>query len=171
MIQGHSAGCYKTPLLFKEGCPSGRGGFNIMQNKISDIPNNNKKLKTLRKCLRKNLTPAEAKLWKYLQNKQLDGRKFRRQHSINNYILDFYCPSEKLAIELDGEVHNIETQAEYDNERDLFLFNCGIKVLRFENKLVFENTEYLIDCIKKEFGKAAPLFPNHPGRLKPASPP
>ncbi len=120
-----------------------------MQNKISDIPSNNKKLKTLRKCLRKNLTPAEAKLWKYLQNKQLDGRKFRRQHSIGNYILDFYCPSEKLAIELDGEIHNIETQAEYDNDRDLFLFNCGIKVLRFENKVVFENTGYLIDCIKK----------------------
>ncbi len=131
--------------------------FNIMQNKISDIPSNKKILKTFRKRLRKNLTPAESKLWKYLQNKQLDGRKFRRQHSIGNYILDFYCPSEKLAIELDGEVHNIETQAEYDNDRDLFLLNCGIKVLRFENKVVFENTDYLIDCIKKEFGKTAPL--------------
>jgi very-short-patch-repair endonuclease len=128
-----------------------------MQNKFSDIPSNNKILKTFRKRLRKNLTPAESKLWKYLQNKKLDGRKFRRQHSINNYILDFYCPSEKLAIELDGEVHNIEAQAEYDNVRDLFLFNCGIKVLRFENKVVFENPEYLINCIKKEFGKTVPL--------------
>ena len=136
------------------GC---RGGLYIMQNKVDKLINNKKILKTFRKRLRKNLTPAESKLWKYLQNKQLDGRKFRRQHSINNYILDFYCPSEKLAIELDGEVHNIEAQAEYDNYRDLFLFYYGIKVLRFENKVVFENPEYLIDCIKKEFGKMPPL--------------
>jgi len=125
----------------------------IIQSKTNKLVNNKKILKTFRKILRKNLTPAEAELWKYLQNKQLDGRKFRRQHSINNYILDFYCPSEKLAIELDGEVHNIETQAEYDSERDLFLSYYGIKVLRFENKVVFENPEYFIDCIKKEFSK------------------
>ncbi len=128
-----------------------------MQNKVDNLINNKKILKTFRRRLRKNLTPAESKLWRYLQNKQLDGRKFRRQHSVNNYILDFYCPSEKLAIELDGEVHNIETQAEYDNERDLFLFHYGIKVLRFENKAVFENLENLIDCIKKEFGKTSAL--------------
>ena len=130
----------------KEGCPKG-GVVSGM------IVNNKNALKTFRKQLRNNLTPAEAKLWTYLQNKQLDCRKFRRQHSVDNYILDFYCPSERLAIELDGEVHNIETQAEYDNERDLFLFYYGIKVLRFENKEVFENPDYLLECIKKEFGR------------------
>lgn len=125
----------------------------FVQPETPRLINNKKILKTFRKQLRKNLTPAEVKLWKHLQNKQLDGRKFRRQHSIDNYILDFYCPSEKLAVELDGEVHNIETQAEYDNDRDLFLFYYGIKVLRFENKVVFENLEYLIARIKKEFIK------------------
>ncbi len=67
---------------------------------------NIKYLEVLRKDLRNNLTPAEATLWKYLQHSKLDSRKFRRQHSVNNYIIDFYCPSEKLGIELDGNIHN-----------------------------------------------------------------
>ena len=117
---------------------------------------NKKSLKTFRKELRNNLTPAEAKLWTYLQNRELDGRKFRRQHSVDTYILDFYCPAEKLAVELDGEVHNIQIQAEYDYERDLFLLYYGIKVLRFENKVVFENPDYLLLRIREEFGKQPP---------------
>ena len=71
------------------------------RKKVNNLPY----LKTFRKELRNNLTPAEAKFWKIVQNKNLEGRKFRRQHSVGNYILDFYCPSEKLAVELDGEVH------------------------------------------------------------------
>ena len=114
--------------------------------------NNLPKLKTFRKNLRNNLTPAEAALWKYLQGKKLEGRKFRRQHSVANYILDFYCPSEKLAIELDGQGHFEATQAEYDYERDLFLKHLGIKVLRFENKVVWNNIEGLLEAVKKEFG-------------------
>jgi len=61
---------------------------------------NLKHLKQTRKNLRNALTPAEATLWKYIQNSKVEGKKFRRQHSVGNYILDFYCPSEKLAIEL-----------------------------------------------------------------------
>jgi very-short-patch-repair endonuclease len=64
--------------------------------------NNRPELKQIRRELRHNLTPAEATLWRCLQNKQLAGRKFRRQHSVGSYVLDFYCPSEMLAIELDG---------------------------------------------------------------------
>ena len=150
-------------VVYQEGCP--KGGV------IPDrIVNNKSILKTFRKQLRNNLTPAEAKLWTYLKNKQLDGRKFRRQFSVDNYILDFYCPSEKLGIELDGEVHNIETQAEYDIERELFLSYYGIKVLRFENKLVFENPDYILDCIKKEFGKdttPSALLPPRPSGTPP----
>jgi len=63
-----------------------------------------------------------------LQGRQLDGRKFRRQHSVANYILDFYCPSEKLAVELDGQGHFEASQEEYDYERDLFL-----KALRYKS--------------------------------------
>ncbi len=125
------------------GVPEGRGG----NKRIHNLPY----LKTFRKELRNNLTPAEATLWKMLQKKQLDGRKFRRQHSVANYILDFYCPSEKLAIELDGQGHFEATQAEYDYERDLFLKEFGIKVLRFENKIVFEDTEWMLEKIRKEF--------------------
>lgn len=109
-------------------------------------------LKTFRKELRSNMTPAEAKLWTYLKASQLDGRKFRRQHSVGRYILDFYCPSEKLAIELDGESHNNVIRAEYDLERTLFLNGYGIKVLRFENKVVFDNPEMVLEAIREEFG-------------------
>ena len=78
---------------------------------------NLKALENNRKQLRNNLTPAEAALWKMLQNSQLEGRKFRRQHSVGNYILDFYCPSERLCIELDGAYHFTEQGESYDQER------------------------------------------------------
>jgi very-short-patch-repair endonuclease len=101
-------------------------------------------LKERRKQLRNNLTPAEAALWSSLRNSQLKNRKFRRQHSIGNFIVDFYCPAEKIIIELDGEVHNEPGQAANDFERDEYLKSLGNKILRFENKLVFENMEGLL---------------------------
>lgn len=104
-------------------------------------------LKERRRELRSNLTPAEAAMWKLLQNSKLDGYKFRRQHSIENYIVDFYCPSAKLVIELDGEVHNNLIANQNDYERDEQLKYLGYKVLRFENKLVFEHTEFVLDTI------------------------
>ncbi len=120
--------------------------------KINNLPY----LKTFRKELRNNLTPAEAKLWTLLKGKQLEGRKFRRQHSVGNYILDFYCPKERIAIELDGQGHFEATQAEYDYERDLFLEAFGIRVLRFENKVVWDNPEGLLEEVKSYFGKQLP---------------
>jgi len=66
--------------------------------------------------------------------------------------LDFYCPAEHLAIELDGAVHSTEEAQEYDRERDIFLNSCRIKVLRFENKMVFQQTEAVLMEIKKHFG-------------------
>ncbi len=83
---------------------------------------------------------------------KFEGKKFRRQHSVGNYILDFYCPSEKLAIELDGQVHFNDAAYEYDYERKLFLNFYGIKVLRFVNKLVFEDLDFVLACIKDNFG-------------------
>jgi very-short-patch-repair endonuclease len=111
-------------------------------------------LKTYRKNLRNNLTPAEVVLWKYLKGKQLNGIKFRRQHSVGNYILDFYCTTHKLAIELDGAHHYTEAGIEYDQTRTLFLNENGITVLRFENKLVFEHLDAVLHEIKKHI---APL--------------
>jgi very-short-patch-repair endonuclease len=110
------------------------------------------KLQTFRTELRQHLTPAEATLWKYLQGSKLEGRKFRRQHSVGNYILDFYCPTERLGIELDGEVHNSDQAMAYDHERKLFLKAFDIKVLRFENKFVFDEIEWVLHRIKTEFG-------------------
>jgi very-short-patch-repair endonuclease len=109
-------------------------------------------LKSFRKELRKNLTPAEAKLWTALKNKQLQGRRFRRQYSVGKYIHDFYCPEEKLAVELDGAGHFSFAGSEYDVERDAFMQYYDVKVLRFENKLVWEDLEYVLEEIKKNFG-------------------
>ncbi|MEQ8472500.1 MAG: N-6 DNA methylase [Marinoscillum sp.] len=143
--------------------PPSKGG--VLEEGGGSI-NNLPYLKTFRKELRNNATPAEAKLWTMISGKKLDGRKFRRQHSVGNYILDFYCPSENLAIEMDGEVHNNATQAEYDRERDLFLNHYGIKVLRFENKEVFDHPEQLLEEVKKEFR----WFERQPPHRQPAVP-
>jgi very-short-patch-repair endonuclease len=82
----------------------------------------------------------------------LEGRKFRRQHSVGDYILDFYCPAERLAVELDGQVHRSDRAALYDHERKLFLNYYGILVVRFENFLVFDELEYVLANIRYWFG-------------------
>ena len=98
-------------------------------------------LTEFRKDLRKNLTPAEAAFWKMVKSSKFEGRKFVRQHSVGNYILDFYCPSEKLAVELDGARHFSGAGAAEDRERTEYLDSKGIRVVRFENRDVFEETE------------------------------
>lgn len=113
---------------------------------------NKKYLKKYRKDLRNNLTPPEAVLWKALQNSKLEGRKFRRQHSMGNYIVDFYCPSEKIVIELDGSVHDDYSAQMYDMERTAFLNELNMKVIRFENVEVFSNLENVLEEIKRNFG-------------------
>lgn len=81
------------------------------------------------------------------------GRKFRRQHSIGNFILDFYCPFERLAVELDGQVHNHAAAELADQERDQALNSLGIKVIRFENEEVFQHLEAILQEISGNFGK------------------
>ena len=124
----------------------------IYNRELPNKPDHNKKyLKRYRKDLRNKLTSAEARLWLMLKNRQLEGRKFRRQHSIDNFIVDFYCPEEKLVVELDGQVHNNPVAEEYDYERDKILKNYGIELLRFENKLVFTHPEMVLQGIKEKF--------------------
>ena len=130
----------------------GRKGLDLekkheMKNKI----HNRKYLEEYRKRLRKNSTPAEATLWKSLQRKQLDGRKFRRQHSIENYIVDFYCASEQLIVELVGAYHFNFSQQQYDLERTQELEALGFKLIRFENKLVIENISGVLEEISTHF--------------------
>ena len=99
---------------------------------------NRKYLKPIRKNLRNNSTSAESTLWKMIKDRQVGGYKFRRQHSIENFIVDFYCPALKLAIELDGEPHADLQSIISDSERDEKLEKHSISVLRYENRWVFE---------------------------------
>ena len=110
-----------------------------------------KYLKTDRKENRNNATSAEAKLWSLLSHRKLEGRKFRRQHSINNYIVDFYCPDEKLIIELDGQVHFNPIAQEKDFLRDKDLEEMGFKIVRFENHFVFDDTDWILNTIRTKF--------------------
>lgn len=112
---------------------------------------NKKNLRAYRKALRNNGTPAEAFLWTQLSKSKLEGRKFRRQHSIGNYIVDFFCPSERLIIELDGEVHFNSTAQEKDLKRTQYLENLNYKVIRFENKMVFDHLQSVLMEIKENF--------------------
>ncbi len=90
--------------------------------------------KARRRELRNRPTDAEHLLWYQLRGGQLDGRKFRRQHGIGPYIVDFYCPEEKLAVELDGDIHNEPEVKEHDEIRDHYLTSHGVHVLRFGNE-------------------------------------
>ena len=91
-----------------------------------------------------------------LKSKKLDARKFRRQHSIGNYIVDFFCPSEKLVIELDGNPHGEYHNIEKDKKRDQYLEGLGFTVLRFENRFVFQEPEFVKNEIRKNFKRKDP---------------
>ena len=114
---------------------------------------NKPELIKFRKELRNKGTSAEATLWKCLQKKQLGGFKFRRQHSVGFYILDFYCPAKSIAIELDGAQHFTPEGQRKDNKRDAYLEKQRISILRFENKLIFENQNMVLDAILNELQK------------------
>jgi very-short-patch-repair endonuclease len=95
--------------------------------------------------LRQPLTPAEERLWQTLRSRQIEGYKFRRQHPLGRFIVDFYCARVKLVIEVDGDIH--KKQVEYDLERTKWLESNGYSVIRFENKAVFEDLATVIDKI------------------------
>jgi very-short-patch-repair endonuclease len=100
------------------------------------------KLKPLVREKRYAPTPAEEHLWGYLRNKQLSGYKFRRQHPIDRFIIDFYCAEAQLVIEVDGSIHD-NTQ-EQDALRQEFLENRDLSVLRFSNASVFDSIENVL---------------------------
>ncbi len=112
-------------------------------------------LKIRRKELRNEATSAEKMLWKILKHRQLQGYKFRRQHSVGYYILDFYCPSELLAIEVDGDSHATDEAIAYDRERTHYLNALNIRVLRFLNTDVYNNLESVYKRIVEEIRKRA----------------
>ncbi|MBR5030645.1 MAG: DUF559 domain-containing protein [Muribaculaceae bacterium] len=127
------------------------------KNNNSKHIKNNSQLKKLRRDLRNNSTLAEKALWNWLKCDQVEGLRFRRQFSIDKYILDFYCPKLKLSIELDGDYHHHVIQPLLDFEREEFLREkYGIHTFRFENKIVFNQPQTIITAIinfKKEQDK------------------
>jgi len=113
------------------------------------------------KELRKQMTPAEIKLWNALRGEQLDGAYFRRQHAVGTYILDFYCAKAKLAIEVDGGTH-LEQEV-YDNERTEWLeTEKGIRVIRFTNQDILRDLDEVIESIRA----ALCNFETYGGRAK-----
>ncbi|MBT3393396.1 MAG: endonuclease domain-containing protein [Elusimicrobiaceae bacterium] len=118
----------------------------------------NLKVQENAKELRKSLTPAERFLWSKIKEKQL-GYKFRKQHVIAKYIVDFICLEKNLIIELDGGQHNEETK-EYDEKRDLILNKEGYKVIRFWNNDVLKNIEGVVLEIQKHLKAPLPANPS-----------
>ena len=96
------------------------------------------------------MSPPEGLLWNRLRGKQLAGLKFRRQHPVEPYVLDFYCAEVKLAVEVDGTVHMDEGQAAKDDHRDRFLAERGIRTLRIFARDVFKEMDAVLDRIAHE---------------------
>jgi very-short-patch-repair endonuclease len=112
---------------------------------------NDPMLKQRRRELRRNQTDAEKLLWSEIRNKQFYGMKFFRQYSMGPYIMDFYCPALKLAVELDGGQHNQPDNKQYDTFRTEYLKAHGIDMIRFCNHEVLTDIEgvlaRMMDCI------------------------
>ncbi|MDH3975137.1 MAG: endonuclease domain-containing protein [Deltaproteobacteria bacterium] len=113
---------------------------------------NSQALKDRRIELRRNQSLAERILWQKLRNKQFRGLKFFRQYSVGSYILDFYCPRLKLAIELDGGHHSEKEIMEYDEARTDYLKTREIKTIRFWNNDVLQNIEGVFDALEEFVG-------------------
>ncbi|AFZ56180.1 endonuclease domain-containing protein [Anabaena cylindrica FACHB-243] len=105
--------------------------------------------KQKRQTLRKNIPPAEKIVWAKLRSQQVEGCKFRRQYSIDRFVVDFYSCELKLAIEIDGDSHYQEGIPEYDWERQVFLESKGTKILRFTNQEVYQNVDGVVDKIRE----------------------
>ncbi len=118
--------------------------------------------KAARKYLRNNSTKAEQLLWEQLKNKKFLDVKFRRQYSVDRYILDFYSIELRLGIELDGEIHEDENAIEYDFKRTEYLKLRKIKVIRFSNKEIYNNILEVLKVIKQEIESCSNLPPPAP---------
>ena len=111
-------------------------------------PKNRKK----RRLLRSQMTPAETRLWLRLRAKEFLGLKFRRQHGIGPYIVDFYCPERSIVIEVDGDVHASEGQRLKDRAREEALRNLGLQIFRYTNDEVLTNLEGVLENLRVRLG-------------------
>lgn len=109
-----------------------------------------------RKQLRHQLPEAELILWSKLKHSQLDGFKFRRQASIGRYVVDFYCPTHQLVVELDGNSHFTDEAEVYDGIRNQYMESLGLTILRFTNKEVRENLSGVLQNIRESLHSFSP---------------
>ncbi len=109
------------------------------------------------RVLRRQLSPPEARLWCCLRGGQLNGRKFRRQHPIGPYILDFYCPAARLAIEVDGQGHDHSEQMAHDRRRTVWLHGQGLRVVRLAAEDVRVNLDgvlaFIVRTVRERCGR------------------
>ena len=103
--------------------------------------------KEKRRELRKNSTVTERILWDKLRDNQLFDIKFKKQFGVGIYIIDFYCPKAKLAIEIDGSVHESKDAKEYDKIRDEYISSLGINTIRFKNDEILNNLDVVLNKI------------------------
>ncbi len=106
--------------------------------------------------LRRDSTDAERALWSLLRSRQMLGAKFRRQHQFGPYILDFFCPEERLAVEADGGQHLSEEGTAGDEERTRYLERHGVRVLRFTNREILLETEAVRQAIAQALSLPSP---------------
>jgi very-short-patch-repair endonuclease len=115
--------------------------------------------------MRKAPTPYEARVWRWLRDRRFCGYKFRRQHPIATYVLDFYCLELRLAIELDGQQHETVWMAPYDYERTAVLNRLGIEVLRIPNDLFKQDVQLVAESIKWAIERRAQALTRPSGTL------
>jgi very-short-patch-repair endonuclease len=118
--------------------------------------------KSKRQVLRKNMPVAEKIIWAKLRNQQIEDCKFRRQYSIDVFVVDFYTTELKLAIEIDGDSHYQDGIPEYDHERQLFLESKGTRVLRFTNQEIYKDLDAVLEKIKEVICQMREITPPQP---------
>jgi very-short-patch-repair endonuclease len=94
--------------------------------------------------LRHQPTPAENARWRRIRNRQVGGAKFRRQHTVEGFVVDFVCIEQRLILEVDGEIHNTIDQQAYDREREAILEGHGFSIIRFTNDEVLHSTDSVV---------------------------
>ena len=145
MGKGIERGSHKFVPL----CESRRHDFFGKGSIVTEVFNRQSE-KPTRQLLRNTLPAAELVLWSKLKNRQVCSRKFRRQFSVGPYVVDFYCPALKLAIEIDGDSHFQPGEQEKDQRRQEDIEFFGVVFLRFRNNEVWENLEGVLEAIYRK---------------------
>ena len=119
-----------------------------LKHKLEVSPELQKKMTEIARKLRREQTASEAILWEALRNRKLEGRKFRRQHPIGRFVVDFYCDAEGLIVEVDGSIHKLPEQQELDRQRQTLLESLGLRFVRLKAKQVEKDLPSALDTIR-----------------------